>query len=324
MAIQLRITNISNGITYEPLVKDDITWETERKGSPGKLTFTVIKDQIINFQEGNLVTLRVDGEDVFCGFVFKKTRDKDHHIKVVAYDQLRYLKNKDAYSYKNMKASEVIKTMANRHNLQLGVIEDTDYVIPERNEDNSTVFDIILTALELTLTNKKTMYVLYDDFGKLTLKSLGNMKTTLLIDEETGENFDYTSSIDDSTYNQIKIQYDNEETGKKETFIAKDSSHINEWGLLQYYDTVKNVENAQAKADALLDLYNAKTRNLKITNAIGHLDVRAGKMVIVMLNLGDVEVGNYFLVEKCKHSFKNDEHFMDLTLRGGKYNISGN
>lgn len=304
---------------FQPLIEDGIVWETERKGSPGKLTFTVIKDNIINFQEGNPVMLKIDGKNIFYGFVFKKTRDKNHHIKVIAYDQLRYLKNKDTIIYKNTMASDLIKMIAADYNLQLGIIENTNYVIPERTEDNSTLFDVILTALELTLTNKKTMYILYDDFGKLTLKSLGNMKTTLLIDEETGENFDYTSSIDDSTYNQIKIQYDNEETGKKETFIAKDSSHINEWGLLQYYDTVKNVENAQAKADALLDLYNAKTRNLKITNAIGHLDVRAGKMVIVMLNLGDIEVGNYFLVEKCKHSFKNDEHFMDLTLRGGEF-----
>lgn len=304
---------------FQPLIEDGITWETERKGSPGKLTFTVIKDNIINFQEGNSVMLKIDGKNIFYGFVFKKTRDKEHHIKVVAYDQLRYLKNKDTIIYKDTTASDLIKMIAADYNLQLGVIENTNYVIPERVEDNSTLFDIVLTALDLTLTNKKTMYVLYDNFGKLTLKSLGNMKTTLLIDEETGENFDYTSSIDDNTYNQIKIQYDNEETGKKETFIAKDSSHINEWGLLQYYDTVKNIENAQAKANALLDLYNVKTRNLNISNALGNLDVRAGKMVIVMLHLGDIEVGNYFLVEKCKHLFKNDEHFMDLTLRGGEF-----
>ena len=308
---------------FQPLIEDGIVWETERKGSPGKLTFTVIKDNIINFQEGNPVMLKIDGENIFYGFVFKKTRDKDHHIKVIAYDQLRYLKNKDTFSYKNMKASDVLKTMAKRHNLQIGIIEDTNYIIPERTEDNSTVFDIILTALDKTLINTANMYVLYDDFGKLTLKSLENMKTTVVIDEETGENFDYTSSIDDSTYNQVIVQYQNENTGKKETVCFKDTSHINEWGLLQYYDTANDFENAQAKADALLDLYNAKTRNLKITNAIGHLDVRAGKMVIVMLNLGDVEVGNYFLVEKCKHSFENDEHFMDLTLRGGEYNISG-
>lgn len=304
---------------YYPIIENGITWETERKGSPGKLTFTVIKDNIISFQEGNHVVLKVDGKNVFYGFVFKKTRDKNHNIKVVAYDQLRYLKNKDTITYKNITASDLIKMIAEDYKLQLGSIENTSYIISERKEDNSTLFDIILTALELTVTNKKTLYVLYDDFGKLTLKSLESMKTTILINEETGENFEYTSSIDDSTYNQIKIQYDNEETGKKETFIAKDSSHINDWGLLQYYDTVKNVENAQAKADALLDLYNAKTRNLKIKNAFGNIDVRAGKMVVVVLNLGDIEVGNYFLVETCKHTFKNDEHFMDLTLRGGEF-----
>lgn len=304
---------------FQPLVEDGITWETERKGSPGKLSFTVIKDEIINFQEGNAVVLKVDGVNVFYGFVFKKNRDKDHHIKVTAYDQLRYLKNKDTITYKNSTASDLIKMIAQDYNLQLGTIEDTNFIIAERVEENRTLFDMILTALDLTLTNKKTMYVLYDDFGKLSLQSLENLKTTILINEETGENFDYTSSIDENTYNQIKIQYDNEETGKKETYIAKDSSHINEWGLLQYYDTVKRVENAQAKADALLELYNAKTRNLKISNALGNVTVRAGKLVIVMLNLGDIEVGNYFLVEKCKHTFKNNEHLMDLTLRGGEF-----
>lgn len=304
---------------YQPIIEEGVVWETERKGSPGKLTFTVIKDNVINFTEGNHVIFKVDGKDIFYGFVFKKKRDKSHNIQVTAYDQLRYLKNKDTITYKNMKASDLIKLLEHKFNLQMGTIEDTGYVISERKESNATWFDIILTALELTLTNKKTMYVMYDDFGKLTLKSLESMKTNILIDEETGENFDYTSSIDDNTYNQVKVQYDNEKTGKKETYIAKDTSHINEWGLLQYYDTVKNVENAQAKADGLLALYNSKTRNLKITNAFGNLDVRAGKMLIVMLNLGDVEVGNYFLVEKCKHSFKDEEHLMDLTLRGGEF-----
>lgn len=304
---------------YEPIIEDGVTWETERKGSPGKLTFTVVKDNIISFQEGNHVILKVDGKEIFYGFVFKKTRDKNHNIKVTAYDQLRYLKNKDTIIYKNITASTLIKMIAEDYKLQLGTIEDTAFIISERKEENSTLFDIILTALELTVTNKKVLYVLYDDFGKLTLKSLANMKTTVLISEETGENFDYTSSIDDNTYNQIKIQYDNDKTGKKETFIAKDSSHINDWGLLQYYDTVKNVENAQSKTDALLDLYNAKTRNLKIKNAFGNTEVRAGKMVVVVLNLGDIEVGNYFLVETCKHTFKNSEHFMDLTLRGGEF-----
>ena len=65
------------------------------------------------------------------------------------------------------------------------------------------------------------MYVLYDDFGKLCLKNLERMKVGLVIDEETGENFDYESSIDSDTYNQIKLTYDNSDTGKKRSLYGK-------------------------------------------------------------------------------------------------------
>jgi hypothetical protein len=37
------------------------------------------------------------------------------------------------------------------------------------------------------------------------------------------------------------------------------------------------------------------------------------------LNLGDVKVQSYMLVEKCKHEFKDDVHLMNLTVRGGEF-----
>ena len=162
-----------------------------------------------------------------------------------------------------------------------------------------------------------TGHALYDDFGKLTLKGLDNMRLNLLIDEETAENFDYTSSIDEETYNAVKLTYDNEETGKREVYTAKSTANINKWGVLQYYDTLQKNENGQNKANALLSLYNSKTRKLTIKNAIGDNRVRGGSMIVVKLNLGDIKVLNLMLVEKCKHTYKQSEHFMELTLRGG-------
>jgi hypothetical protein len=311
---------IQNGNkVYAPIVQEGITWETERKGSPGKLTFTVVKDQNISFTEGNPVRLTVDGVNLFYGFIFTKKRDKEQNITVTAYDQLRYLKNKDTYVYTNKTASEFIKMVANDYNLNLGTIENTSYIIASRVEDNTTLIDMVQNALDLELTNKKTMYVLYDDFGKLTLKALERMKLGVVIDEETGENFDYTSTIDSQTYNKIKLVYENEKTGKREVYIAQDSNNINNWGILQYYDTLQEGENGQAKVNALLSLYNAKTRNLKITNALGNLKVRAGSMVVVNLNLGDVLVQNFMLVERCKHTFNESEHKMEITLKGGEF-----
>lgn len=317
MNVELLIQNGSK--VYEPIVEEGITWLTERKGTPGQITFNVIKDDIINFQEGNAVRVRVDGKNIFYGFVFVKKRSKEGIISVTAYDQLRYLKNKDTYVYTNKTAGELIQMIASDFNMQTGTIEDTGFKIASRVEDNTALFDMIQNALDLTLQNKKEMYVMYDDFGSISLKNIASMQLNLLIDEETAENFDYTSSIDSDTYNRVKLIYDNEATGKRDVYIAQDSNNMNNWGVLQFFEKLQKGENGKAKADALLDLYNAKTRNLTIKNAIGDTRVRAGCMVVVQLDLGDMKVQNLMLVEKCKHVFKESEHMMDLTLRGGEF-----
>lgn len=311
----------------QPAVLDGATWETARKGAPGKLTFQVVKDDLLDFQEGNPVRVSVDGADVFYGFVFTKKRNKDNIIEVTAYDQLRYLKNKHSMKYVGITASEVIKRLAAVFQLNVGEIDDTEYVIPRRIEDNVTLFDMIYNALDSTLQNKKKMYVLYDDVGQLMLKDIENMKLNLLIDSETGENFSYESSIDRNTFNRIKLYYENKSTGKREVFVSPQdpkeftvSENIKKWGVLQYCEAIdEKTVNPQAKADALLQLYNRKTRSLSIDNAFGDVRIRGGSGVMVRLNLGDVSVNNYMIVENAKHVFSNKEHMMSLNLRGGEF-----
>lgn len=324
MNVEFMITDPKSGQNYFPAVQEGITWTTERRSNPGKLEFTIVRDEIIKFTEGSPVRLKMDGKPVFFGFAFTQKGSKDELVKITAYDQLRYLKNKDTYVYKNKTASDFIKMVGADFNLNLGSIADTGYKIPSRVEDNTSLFEMIENALDLTMQNTKQMFVLYDDFGKLTLKNLSDMRVGeqgayFMIDEVTGENFEYTASIDNSTYNKIKLTYENESTGKRDVYIAQDSGHINEWGVLQYYDTLSKGENGQSKADALLKLYNQKTRNLKIQNAFGDPRVRAGSMIIVNLDLGDMKVKNFMLVEKATHTFKLDEHSMTLTLRGGEF-----
>ena len=317
MNVELLIQNGSK--LYQPIVEEGIQWTTERYGSPSILKFTVIKDDEISFQEGDAVRMRVDDQNVFFGFVFSKKRNKNHHIEVTAYDQLRYLKNKDTYVYEKKTASQVIQMIANDFKLNLGNIASTKYVIPSRVEDNQSLFDIIQNALDLELQHKGEMYCLYDDFGKLSLKNITSMKLDVLIDADTTEDFDYKSSIDEQTYNQIKLTYDNNDAGEREVYIAKDSSNINRWGVLQFHEKLQKGENGATKANALLKLYNKKTRTLKVNNALGDVRCRVGSMVPVQLNLGDTILSNYLLVEKAIHTFNNEQHLMSLNLRGGEF-----
>ncbi len=315
--ITLLITN-EKGRTMYPPVAEGVQLTSCRRGSPATLKFTVLKDKAMadlgGFAEGSMVRLFADGKPLFQGYIFSKRRDKEGAIECTAYDQIRYLKNKDVLRYKNMLASDVVKLIAADNNLQIGEIAPTAYTIPWRSEFNVTLLDMIETALDLELANKGQMFVLYDDCGRLTLQNIAQMRLDILINA-AAENFDYTSSIDEQTYNQIKLV--SEEQQKK--YEAGDSEHIKLWGKLQYFDTLKEGENGQAKAEALLKLYNSKTRRLKINRALGDARVRAGCLVGVALDLGDIIANTLMLVEKVTHTFRESEHLMDLTLRGGEF-----
>lgn len=307
-------------IMYPPVV-EGVTIEWERQGQPGKLTFEVVKTDSLSFEEGDRCRFSVDGTPMFYGFVFEKSRkgSNPNVIKCTVYDQLFYLKNKDTYVYSNKTAADVIRMIAEDFRLNVGVLENTGYKIASRVEDNQTLFDITQNALDETLKATKQMYVLYDAAGKLTLKNIGSMKIGMLIDEDTAGDYDYKSSITSQTYDKIKLVYENKDAGVREIYIAQDGSSINQWGVLQYYEKLDNATNAKAMADALLSLYNSKTRTLKLQDVLGDVRVRAGTMLVVMLGLGDINVSNYLLVEQAKHSFKDGQHLMELNMRGGSF-----
>ena len=304
-----------------PPVVESVSIEWERQGQPGKLTADIVKTPGLSFQEGDPCRFSVDGTPIFYGFVFEKARkgSMDQVITITVYDQLYYLKNKDTYVYSNKTAAAVIRMIAEDFQLNVGALADTGYTIASRVEDNKTLFDIIQTALDETLKATSQMYVLYDDVGKLTLKNIGDMKLGLLVDNETAGDFDYKTSIASQTYDKVKLSYENKDTGKREIFIAQDGSSINQWGVLQYYEKIDSTANAKAMADALLSLYNTKTRTLKLKDVLGEVRVRAGTMLVVMLGLGDMNLSSYLMVEQVKHTFSNEQHVMDLNMRGGTF-----
>ena len=303
---------------HMPVVAEGLTWTTERRGAPGKLEFTVVKGSGISFSEGAPVRLVVGGVRMFYGFVFAKKRDKRQHVTVTAYDQLRYLLNKDTYVMRNYTATDLVRRIAGDFGLNLGKLDETTYRIEAKVEDNVALMDMVYGALDQDLMNTRRMHVLYDDFGALTLRSIDGMVVDALIDEESGENFEYSSSIDE-TYNRVKLAYENEETGKRDIYIAQSSDRMNAWGVLQHYDTLAEGENGQSKADALLELMNVKVRRLKVLKVFGDPRVRAGSMVMVRLKLGDIRVNHLMMVERCVHAFALDDHRMDLTLRGEEF-----
>lgn len=343
MAFELIINN--GGKKMIPCVLDGVDVEWTRQGSAGQMTFTVLKDAGISFVEGNAVTLCVDGVRVFCGFVVKKSRGKDHQIEVTCLDQLFYLaQNQTRYVCKNQEASTAIKILAQEKDVKFieatsgrdgvdGSIVDTEYYIEKHRFDSPTSYlDIMQTLLDVTLAHSGKMFVLYDDFGALTLKNIDDMKyvangLALLVNSANAENFDYESSIENS-YNEVSLwQPENggdNSSGEGKLYEAAhvvDPKNQKAWGMLTYYEELdKDVtkENAKLKAQQLLELHNQVKRKLSLKGVLDDPRIRPGCSVLVDLNLGDVAVRKWFMVESVQHHFKNDYSTMDLDVVSSK------
>lgn len=307
---------------YIPVVQDAITIEYYRKGQPGKMTFKVVQDEFLDIQEGYRVKVQRGDIGIFFGFVFARKLDKDNILSVTCYDQLRYLKNEQIYNTVNKKASEIIKQLAEDFQLQIGDIADTEYVIPRFRAGTQTLFDLMQTAIDITTEVTKNLYVLYDDYGKLTLKNINDMRVDILIDSETAENFNFASDIDKDTYNEIVLYFDNKDTHAHEiSNIAYDTENIANWGLLRKIKSVNPEKpiNLDELAKAMLKRYNRVRRTLTIRNAIGDDKVRGGSSLFVKLYIDRQEINMKMLVEAVKHTYTNNAHFMDLTLKGGMF-----
>lgn len=314
MSLKIELSISNSTTTYLPGIAQGITVELERKSTPGKLTFSMLKDKNIKVEEGNLVKLKVNDTGLFQGYVFTQKATKDDLIQITAYDSLRYLKNKDTYFIENETASSLLKRIIKDFQLKEGEISDTGYKIAKKTLRNKTLFDMIQDSLSLTVGGNKKLFVMYDNFGAIDLKNINSLKLGLVIGDNTAEDYDYTTSIDNDTYNYVKLAYSNDKTGKDETYEPYDSSNIKKWGKLQYYDSIDENTNGKAKADSLLSYYNVLGKSLSVRNALGDITVRAGFTVSVLLS--DLNINTFMLVERVKHTFSDNEHLMDLSLKG--------
>ena len=333
MKIKLLVNNNKGIFDITPFITDKITLTTHRKNSASTLDFKFARDLVvqnnlsISIDEGNAVELTVNDNKIYKGFAFQKTRNKDQLISIKCYDQLRYLQNKQSYTFVDKKASDIIKSIASDFGLITGHIQDTGYILQPLNMDNQRLLDIIMKALDITFYNNNELYIFYDDVGKLTLKKVNDMYTTYLFTSDTNiNNFNYTSTIDNNVYNQIKLYKDNEETGKREIYLAKDNANIGNWGILQYYEKLDdNLNTAQAKklAEDILKQKNKVAESLSID--IQNIDdtlklekLRAGNYVYVLIKaLSSGDFSKTCLIEKCTHIFCDNEHSIKLELNGG-------
>lgn len=316
---------IKSGSDVGEVFPTSISVDMGRQGSPSKLTATIVDDGMMKIEEGSTVNLMVDGKRFWYGYIFKINSSKAETIEVLAYDQLRYLKNRDTYQYENTTYAGLLQMICFDHGLAIGEIEDTGFPIAGRIEEDKPYWDMLEVANQMTVAYTGKVFVLYDDAGKICLKSLDSMKLSEpVIEAGVIEDYNYESNIDDNTYNRIKIDLIDEENNVVKPVVVEDAGNIAKWGTLQYYVQTTEKDGVERKAQILLDTLNRVLRKLEVSNAFGDVNVRAGSVIPVSLRLRDLAISGYMMVESITHKFENEYHFMDMRLHNKDFQFETN
>lgn len=278
-----------------------------------KLEFTCINNSPA-VTNGSIVRFIYDNLR-FYGVVFKIGQSAKGEISVAAYDQLRYTKAKDTIISKGETLTTHVKKMCNYLGLIAGEVADTKYVLTTEAKDDKTWLDIIYEDILETLVNKGKWYMLRDEYGKVCLRDLEDYRLNLVLgDESLCYDYNYELSIDENTYNAIKLVSDSENGGKSIVYIADDKKTVKKYGLLQYFEVLDkglNKSQVKTKAEQLLKLYNREFESLSL-DCIGDTNIRAGCSIRAMIE--GINLNKWLIVQSVTHDFL-PVHKMSMEVR---------
>ena len=300
------------------------TITSKRRSTPSTLKLECLNSKGISFVNGGVLQVRDGSRGLFHGYIFtiekksgvlsRETQLADYlqntqtpnsengYISITAYDQLRYLKNKETYVFKQKRADEIIASIANDFELKIGTLANSGYIIPLMLEDNQELFNIIEKAIDLTIVNTGKAWRFFDNFGTLEFTELKSNLTDIVIGESSlAQSYTASESIDKDYYNQVKLVRDvaKDSNAPRKVFLQKDSEAQRRYGVLQYYDVVNanaSLTQVEKSSQELLSLYNQPKKTISLKCLI---DTRVRAGIGVYVHLQDIGANGYYIIEEC-------------------------
>lgn len=326
----IKLMLLRKGELFE-LPTSNITWSGQKLAAPRTVQATIFStskglQQKTPVDIGDRLILMDDNTELFRGIIEQKVNSNQATIELIAYDSLYYLtRNRDTYNFKNQTLSQVVKRLANDFKIPLGSIADSGTSIT-RIFENQTLFDIILTYINLTFKKTGVRYTIYDVQGRLCLSKMVDRTSQWVIEQGTNLiTYRYTSSIAE-TITRVKLQATvttevpkvGKQPAKKttKTLIAKvDSPDLQKrFGILQAYEMSTDQTN-QAKLLAQAKQMLAEKGRIGEEfemDALGQVEVVSGSSVYVAIPELGVKRG--FYVDSDVHTITGASHTMSLTL----------
>ena len=296
---------------------ENMTISTTITSSAGKCDMEIVGDGA-SFHFGSCINVFDGDVEVFRGYLFSVSMQSVSQFSATFYDQTRYLRNVDCVVYKKITASDLFKRICKENELETGVIDESEYILPATVSEGKSLWDTIQETIELEAAYKKRLFVVRDVAGKLEFRDIENLRTDLIInDEGIAMGFDVTRGIDKNSYNRVKLGFEDENSSSRRWAIKENSDYLKEWGRLQYYQLLRDripLADLDIRSEQQLALLCWPTTDVRLS-CLGDFKISAGNGV--MLDIESVQMFkgmSGFYVVSCDHHISHALHTMDLTL----------
>lgn len=314
MSNQLLLYNIKTNQGYDITnLVGEKKWSGSTSQAARTLDFSFIMGKGADINIGDVIFFKMDGKEVYRGMVLTRGREQRGVRPIKTVDFMYYwTKNKDTFTFSSKKASDIFKEVANRFQIDIGKVDDTQYVIGDQVNPNHSLYDVMKMALETTYQQTGMRYNLRQVEGKACLLSLKNQTHAWVLESEKSIiDYDYEETMG-NMYTAIKlVSQDEKDTWSVE---VKNDSLISNYGFLQYFETLDNKTNqsqARVMANNLLK-EKGKIQNTLSLTSIGLSDVLSGDAIFI--RIPELEITKTFYVTSDTHSIKGNLHTMKLNL----------
>lgn len=299
--IKINLKGTLIGITDK---SNNITWSSSADTLGDELDF----DSLYDIEEGTQIGLFNDSGMIYVGITVKKT-EKKFENNYTCIDLAWYLnKSKITMQFNNVDAKTAIETLCRSNNIRCNICAMSTKInkIYKAQEISSIIDDI------LDQVNKETGKEYIKEMDVITFKIVEATKLKITPSIVIGKDVSLESSIEDMK-NSIKI-YSNDENNNNVYSWVADQESIAKYGLLQEEQTIddKNLSQATHIADNFIEKNNKIFKTLSFTALdINDMDIiKANRYIKVTLK--DFGIDNWVKIKSVKHTFKNNNHQIDL------------
>ena len=298
------VSNIVENIQYSTIL-----------GESGKLTFNLHAGSKFSIFNGSKIQFRHGENGIFQGNVFRMGTDATDVYKIIAYDQMRYLKYEDVVFVDNITVSDLFVKFCTIFQIpNYKVVTPSSYICPKKVYKGS-LMDILKEQIQNANYAEGKQYFIRDNFGTLEFNEYSNCKTELVIgDKSLLTSYQYEIGIDSNTYNQLVFYKEDGKTSKLLKKVIKDSGTQKRWGILQKVFEMQenqNEEQLAEMADNYLKYYNVERRTFKLS-ALGIDGINAGTGIIGKIEKLNTNMN--MLVTAATHNYSKDMHTMELDV----------